>query len=77
VIRASGVPGLAVAGVTQPVELGAAASRAVPIRLQAPYEDRATGTAADRRLLPIEITVEAVDDPSVVRHERSTFAFPR
>ena len=23
------------------------------------------------------VTVEAVDDPSVVRHERSTFAFPR
>ncbi len=78
-IRATGLPGLAVAGVEQPVELGAAASRAVPIRLQAPYDDSAPAAPGNdgRRLQPIEITVEAVDDPSVVRHERSTFAFPR
>ena len=74
-IRATGVPGLAVEGVKQPVELGAAQSRSVPIRLQAPDSDAPAGSDG-RRLLPIEITVEAVDDPSVVRHERSTFIYP-
>jgi len=78
-IRASGVPDLRIEGVALPIELGAAQSRSVPIRLQAPYEEGAApGQGGDgRRLLPIEITVEAVDDPSVVRHERSTFALPR
>ncbi len=78
-IRAAGVPGLTIEGVTLPVELGAAQSRTLPIRLQAPHdEDAARAKGGDgRRLLPIEITVEAVDDPRVVRHERSTFALPR
>jgi len=77
-IRATGVPGLTVAGVPQPVDLGAAQSRSVPLRLQAPDDETASSArgADGRRLLPIEITVEAVDDPTVVRHERSTFIYP-
>jgi cytochrome c oxidase accessory protein FixG len=75
-IRAEGVPGLTVQGVTQPVELGAAQSRMVAVRLQAPVDDTAADAAA-RKLYNIQFTVEAVDDPQVVRHEKSTFIVPR
>jgi len=77
-IRADGVPGLSVEGVTQPVALGPAQSRLIPVRLRAPVSD-ATTTPAERKtgLHDIEFTVEAVDDPKVTRHERSTFIVPR
>src|SRR6185369_2276891 len=77
-IRADGVPGLSVEGVTQPVALGPAQSRLIPVRLRAPLSN-ATTTPAERKtgLHDIEFTVEAVDDPKVTRHERSTFIVPR
>ena len=76
-ISADGVPGLSVEGIEQPVALGAAQSRMLAIRLRAPIAD--TGDAADAktRLHNIEFTVQAVDDPRVVRHEKSTFIIPR
>jgi cytochrome c oxidase accessory protein FixG len=75
VIRAEGVPGLSVQGVQQPVSLGAAQSRMLAVRLQAPVAEAADG--AKRELHNIQFTVEAVDDPEVVRHEKSTFIVPR
>jgi cytochrome c oxidase accessory protein FixG len=77
-IRADGVPGLIVEGVTQPVALGPAQSRLVPVRLRAPVGE-ATTIGAERKTEPhdIEFTVEAVDDPKVARHEKSTFIVPR
>jgi cytochrome c oxidase accessory protein FixG len=75
-IRADGVPGLAVVGVEQPVTLGPAQSRLLALRLQAPVrEDAATSGAP--QALPIAFTIAAVDDDDVVRHEKSTFIFPR
>ncbi|CAG0973232.1 hypothetical protein BURK1_01340 [Burkholderiales bacterium] len=70
-ISAEGIPGLEVVGLEQPVAVGGAAARTVPIRLQAPADAAAPG--AHR----IEIEVEAVGDPEMERKERSTFILPR
>jgi len=86
-VEASGVPGLAVQGVEQPVSLGAAQSRMFAVRLTAPSpedghdddEKKSRGPDEERRAKTrnIEFTVRAVDDDKVVRHEKSTFIFPR
>jgi cytochrome c oxidase accessory protein FixG len=85
-IAATGLPGLAVTGVTLPIRMEAASTRLVPIILQAPPEaadeagderrrhERETSRQASRR---IEIVVQSQDDPRVVRHEKSSFIFPR
>jgi len=70
IISATGLPGLAVVGVEQPVELGPAATRLFPLRLQAPVEGE-PGTHK------IEFIIQAVDDDKVVRHEPSSFIVPR
>jgi cytochrome c oxidase accessory protein FixG len=86
-IRASGLPGLRVVGVDQPVEVNAASTRLFALRLQAPLEP------GDSRAPPapgphkIEIEVQSVaaigdgkrreHDDHVERHEKSTFIVPR
>jgi len=80
-IRADGVPGLAVQGVEQPVALGPAQSRLFAVRLQAPVDEVPSASPqppdSKTRLFNIEFTVTAVDDPTVIRHEKSTFIIPR
>lgn len=82
-IAATGLPGIAIVGVAQPVAVGAASTRLVPIGVQVPAE---VGEAADREAgrepgrqssHRIEIVIEAVDDAKLARHEKSTFLFPR
>jgi cytochrome c oxidase accessory protein FixG len=75
-IRAEGFPGLEVLGVEQPVELGAAQSRVLPVRLRAPAPENAA-SLAKAQPHPIEFIVQAVGDDKVVRHEKSTFIVPR
>ena len=70
-IRASGLPGIAVVGVEQPVKIEGAAVQTVPIRLQAPADAAPPGPHK------IEIHVQAIDDASMKRDERSTFILPR
>jgi cytochrome c oxidase accessory protein FixG len=79
-IAVHGVDGIAVTGVEQPIQLGAASTRLVPLILQAPAqadeherEARAKGHLSRK----IEIVVQAVDDARVSRHEESKFFFPR
>jgi cytochrome c oxidase accessory protein FixG len=75
-LDAAGLPGLAVAGVSQPVELDPASTRLIAVRLIAPLEPSGVeppGPGTHR----VEVTVRAVDDPHVVRHEPSTFIIPR
>ncbi len=84
-ISATGVDGLEVTGVEQPVALGAASTRLVPIILQARGE--VAGEVDEDHLREarekghlsrkIEIVVQAVDDAGVVRREQSKFFFPR
>ena len=69
-VSASGLAGLRVVGLEQPLALGAAATRLLPLRLQAPVEG-APGTHK------IEFVIQAVDDDKVIRHEPSSFIFPR
>jgi len=70
-IAVQGIPGAAVAGVEQPVAIAGAATRGVPLRVQAPAEAGRPG--ANR----IEFVVQAVDDRGIARREISTFHFPR
>jgi len=70
-IGASGLPGLSVVGVEQPVALEAGATRLVPLRLQAPQQSAAPGSH------PIEIVVTDRADASIERREKSTFILPR
>ena len=69
-ISVSGVPGLKVVGVEQPLEVGPAATRLLPLRLQAPME----GEPGTHR---IEFLIQAIDDDKVARHEPSSFIIPR
>jgi cytochrome c oxidase accessory protein FixG len=87
-ISATGLPGLKVTGVTQPVTVGAAATRLLPFQLQLATPAReGDGEKPEREdhgearprsgSHKIEIVVEAVDDPAIVRREHSSFLFPR
>jgi len=70
-IDAAGVAQLGVVGVKQPIPIGAAEMRLLPVRLQAPSEAAEPGT------YKVELTVQDLDDPKVVRHEQTSFIFPR
>ena len=70
-VTAAGVPGIAVVGVEQPIDMSAGSTRLVPLRLQAPQQAAAPGSH------PIEVIVTDEADASVARHEKSTFIFPR
>ena len=74
-IAASGLPSLRVVGVEQPVAVGAAEARLLPLRVQAPVEGEASGIQPGPH--KIEFIVRAVDDEKVVRHEQSSFIIPR
>ncbi len=83
-IEASGIPGIKVVGLTQPVSVDAAGTRLVPLRLQAPADAEPQGGGGETQLHAghartqrIEIVVQALDDPHIARRERSSFAFPR
>ncbi len=84
-ITAEGLPGLRVVGVEQPVQLGAASTRLVPVILQAGGEAAGEVDAEHAREArekghlsrKIEIVVQAVDNADLVRREQSKFFFPR
>jgi cytochrome c oxidase accessory protein FixG len=81
-ISASGLPGIEVVGVDGPVTLAGATARLVPLRLQVATDaGGAAGThaaaAPGRASERIEIAVQALDDPGIVRREQSSFLFPR
>jgi cytochrome c oxidase accessory protein FixG len=72
-VTASGLPGIHVAGVAQPVTVGGASSLLVPVELQAPAGEGGDGGGSRK----VEIVVQAVDDPAVVRREQTRFLFVR
>ena len=74
-IAAVGLPRLSVVGVEQPVAVGAAETRLLPLRVQAPVEEEGLGTRPGPH--KIEFIVQAVNDDKVVRHEQSSFIIPR
>jgi cytochrome c oxidase accessory protein FixG len=70
-IEATGLPGLAVTGIDQPLALDAEGSRLVALRLRTQADAAPPGTHK------IEFRVRSVEDSSVARDERSTFILPR
>ncbi|NDP42030.1 MAG: cytochrome c oxidase accessory protein CcoG [Aromatoleum sp.] len=70
-ITAEGLPGIGVVGLVQPVKVDAASAKLIPLRLQV-----AQGAAAPG-LHKVELLIEAVDDPAIVRRENTTFILPR
>jgi polyferredoxin len=86
-ISASGLPGIKVVGVDGPVTLAGATARLVPLRLQvaadagdAGGKESGGGSASGRPAKAsdrIEIAVQAIDDPKLVRRDQSSFLFPR
>jgi len=69
-LTAEGLPGLTVADLPQTIDVGAATTRLLPLRLQVPAD---AATPGPHR---IEIVIEAVDDASISRREKSTFILP-
>ena len=81
-VTATGMKGLKVIGVDGPLALAAESSQMVPLSVQAPADDDEPATSAGdgaqrKRSHRIEIVVEAVGDPKVVRREETSFLFPR
>ncbi len=76
-ITASGLPGISVAGITQPITLEAASTRLVPLRLQVPVDVASESEALKPGTHKIEFIIQAQDDEKVVRHEQSSFIIPR
>jgi polyferredoxin len=70
-ITAAGLPGLAVTGLVQPVAVAAAEAHLIPLRLQARAEGAAPGSHK------VELIIEAVDDPAIMRRENTTFILPK
>jgi cytochrome c oxidase accessory protein FixG len=70
-ITAEGLPGITVTGITQPIEVQAASSLLLPLRLEAPAEAAEPGTHK------VELLIEAVDDAAVTRRETTTFILPK
>ena len=76
-ITASGLPGLSVVGIQQPIAVGPAATRMVGLRLQAPVDAPQDGATLAPGTHKIEFTIQAVEDNKVTRHEPSSFIVPR
>ena len=74
-IRVSGLAGLEIVDLEQPIGIGPTSTRLFALRLQAPAEPGPAGTQAGSHR--IEFVVQAVDDARVIRHEQSTFFVPR
>jgi cytochrome c oxidase accessory protein FixG len=70
-LTVAGLPGIEVVDLAQPVAVGAAATRLLPLRLRAPADAAVPGPHK------IEIVIEAVDDAQIVRREKSTFILPK
>jgi cytochrome c oxidase accessory protein FixG len=70
-VEVEGLPGATVVGVDQPIALDGAATRLVPLRVQAPAESAKPG--AHR----IEFVIRSEGESPLVRREDSTFLFPR
>ncbi len=70
-LSVEGLPGIRVADLPEPIDVGAAATRLLPLRLQVPAEAASPGPHK------IEIVIQAVDDPGIARREKSTFILPK
>ena len=70
-LSVEGLPGIRVADLPEPIDVGPAATRLLPLRLQVPADAAAPGPHK------IDIIIQAVDDASIARREKSTFILPK
>ena len=70
-LRVEGLPGIAITGIAEPIDVGAAAARLVPFRIEVPAEAAAPGSHS------IELIVEGAGATPMLRRERTTFILPR
>ncbi len=89
-LTVAGLPGIALAGVEQPVNVQGAATRRFPVRVQVPleglgddgsrhesHEHHEHEEELKRGAHKIIFTAEAVDDARITRREKSSFIVPR
>jgi cytochrome c oxidase accessory protein FixG len=69
-LSVEGLPGLTIADFPKTLDVEAAATRLLPLRLQVPADAAAPGPHR------IEVVIEAVDDARISRREKSTFILP-
>ena len=69
-LSVEGLPGLTIADLPRTIDVDAAATRLLPLRLQVPADAAAPGPHR------IDIVIEAVDDANISRREKSTFILP-
>jgi cytochrome c oxidase accessory protein FixG len=70
-VEATGLPGIAVTGVAQPIAVEAEGAKLVPLRLRVAYDAAVPGTHK------VEFVVRSLEDASVARRENSTFILPK
>jgi cytochrome c oxidase accessory protein FixG len=70
-VEATGLPGIAVTGVAQPIAVEAEGAKLVPLRLRVAYDAAPPGTHK------VEFVVRSLEDASVARRENSTFILPK
>ena len=70
-LTVDGLPGIRIADFPATLEVGAAATRLLPLRLQVPADAAVPGSHK------IDIVIEVVDDPKLRRREKSTFILPK
>ena len=70
-LTVEGLPGIRIADLPPTIDVGAAATRLLPLRLQAPADAVTPGPHR------IDIIIESVDDPKLTRREKSTFILPK
>ena len=70
-LSVEGLPGIKVADLPEPIDVGAAATRLLPLRLQVPADAAPPGPHK------IEIVIVAMDDATISRREKSTFILPK
>ncbi len=75
-LSVEGLPGIAVTGAAEPIAVDAAGSRLVPLRIAVPLEP-AGAPAPAPGTHKVELIVTATEDPSITRHEHTTFIVPR
>ena len=76
-IAATGLPGISVIGVAQPIVLEPSSARLIPLRVQVPAEGTSGSDAHKPGTYKIEFVIQSLDNEQVSRHEQSSFIIPR
>jgi cytochrome c oxidase accessory protein FixG len=76
-IAATGLPGISVIGIAQPIVLEPSSARLIPLRVQVPTDSTSETGAPKPGTYKIEFVIQSLDNEQVSRHEQSSFIIPR